>query len=70
VRERLEIELIVRAARIAGGILPLARTLGVSLDELQAWAQAGVPLPEDHFFRLLDIIAEDALREPAQRSSS
>lgn len=69
-RESLHSKIIFRAAHIKGGAGPLAQALGVSVPDVQAWMHSTSPLPDQHIGRLLDIIAEGALRDLDERNRS
>lgn len=64
--ESLHVRLILRAAEIMGGVAPLAQHLEVALSDVQSWARSSVPLPAWVFMKLVDIVADDALREVTQ----
>lgn len=62
-RESVHVKVVFRAARIKGGAEELARYLGVTLHEVQAWMRAEEPIPDRVYTILLDTIIEDTLQQ-------
>jgi DNA-binding transcriptional regulator YdaS (Cro superfamily) len=52
-----------RACEIVGGVPELATHLGVSAEDLGAWAKGTKPVPLDVFFRATEIITAHELGE-------
>jgi hypothetical protein len=61
VRESLHSKILFRAVQVTGGTLALAKALGVSVTEIQAWMRSEAPIPEPVYFELLRTIADDAV---------
>ena len=70
VRESLHTQVVFRAVRIKGGAAKLAQSLDVPVADVHAWMHSTDSLPERHFMKLLDIIAEETLRHLSQRSEA
>jgi hypothetical protein len=68
VPESLHVKVVLRATEIKGGAVPLAQALGISPSAVQAWMHSAGPVPERYFMQLLDLIAEETLRELTERS--
>lgn len=56
--QAVRIDTLRRAARLLGGVEALARKLGVSPRQLEAWMDVDGAVPADIFLRTVDLIEE------------
>jgi hypothetical protein len=68
--QAVRIDTLRRAARLLGGVEPLARKLRVSPRQLEAWMNGQEAVPTDIFLRTVDLIEDsrpdDTTRDPPE----
>jgi hypothetical protein len=63
-----QIRVLRRAMAFSGGREPLARELGVTIDDIDEWLSGESELPEDSFIAASELVAfSEQRRRPASR---